>query len=597
MTTTNHQTVSNNGRSLVKTSRDRPTLSACMIVKNEEKFLAQCLQSIKNAVDEIIVVDTGSTDRTVEIAQSFGAKIYYHPWRNSFSEARNHSLSYATCDWILQIDADEALEQSDIPLIHNLLHTNSCNAMFVAIYSDAPDGRSKHYFPRLFRRGKAHFEGIVHNQLITQGVILPSEIRLYHYGYNLSKDEMKKKYKRTGDLLRRQTAENPHDTFALTNLIQNYRNEEDFDKVIELSEKALAMPIFQTDPSIRHQKQKICSDLAYALYNTEQLDKAERICSDVLKENPDYLDALYLLGCALLKKGDFSNAANYFKRFLIAKEKERNDPAFNMHIVDSYEFEDKAYNNIGMCYQNIGLIKEAEKAYKKAIELNNKESQYYLSLAHLYISQNRLNDAENLSNNAIILGIANHLMYLLLGKVYVMQEKTIDAIRAFKQSIQMDGKNTTAYIYLINLLIQTKQLEDAEETLNAIMPFHPNHTGFKCLMAKIKSKKGDKQNAIKFIHDIIKSNPSDSSIYLDLGNLCIEIEEFDMAVELLEKYLKTCPVDAKVIANIATCYARLGKYESAITGFQSVLKLDPACNQALQNLAALKEKLEVKPNR
>ena len=73
-----------------------------MIVKNEEKFLAQCLKSIKDAVDEIIIVDTGSTDRTVEIAQSFGAKVYHHPWR-SFSEARNHSLSYATCDWILKL--------------------------------------------------------------------------------------------------------------------------------------------------------------------------------------------------------------------------------------------------------------------------------------------------------------------------------------------------------------------------------------------------------------------------------------------------------------------------------------------------------------
>src|SRR4030066_756382 len=99
----------------------RPTISACMIVKNEEKFLAQCLKSIKDAVDEIIIVDTGSTDNTVEIAQSFGAKVYHHPWRNSFSEARNHSLSYATCDWILQIDADEALEQSDIPLLHKLI--------------------------------------------------------------------------------------------------------------------------------------------------------------------------------------------------------------------------------------------------------------------------------------------------------------------------------------------------------------------------------------------------------------------------------------------------------------------------------------------
>src|SRR4030066_1633675 len=101
----------------------RPTISVCMIVKNEEKFLAQCLKSVKDATDEIIIVDTGSADKTVEIAQSFGAKVYHHPWRNSFSEARNHSISYAVCDWILQIDADESLEQADIPLFHSLIRT------------------------------------------------------------------------------------------------------------------------------------------------------------------------------------------------------------------------------------------------------------------------------------------------------------------------------------------------------------------------------------------------------------------------------------------------------------------------------------------
>ena len=118
------------------------------------------------------------------------------PGATALSEARNHSLSYATCDWILQIDADEALEQADIPLLHKLIQTDSYNAIYVAIYSELPGGQSKHYYSRVYRRGKAHYEGIVHNQLILHGNAMPSEIRLYHYGYNLSNEEMKNKYKK-----------------------------------------------------------------------------------------------------------------------------------------------------------------------------------------------------------------------------------------------------------------------------------------------------------------------------------------------------------------------------------------------------------------
>ena len=109
---------------------EAPTLSCCMIVRNEEQFLLQCLESIKDVVDEIIVVDTGSADRTVQIAGEFGAKVYHHPWNNDFSEARNVSLSYATCDWILIMDADEELEQEDGPLLLSLLKSDEYNAIF-----------------------------------------------------------------------------------------------------------------------------------------------------------------------------------------------------------------------------------------------------------------------------------------------------------------------------------------------------------------------------------------------------------------------------------------------------------------------------------
>lgn len=583
ITNTNSRTPSNNGR---------PSLSACMIVKNEEKFLAQCLKSIRDAVDEIIIVDTGSTDRTVEIAQSFGAKVYHHPWRNSFSEARNHSLSYATCDWILQIDADEALDQADIPLLHKLIQTDSYNAVYVAIYSDLPGGQSKHYYTRVFRRGKAHFEGIVHNQLILDGNALPSEIRFYHYGYNLSNDEMQKKYKRTGDLLRKQLIENPNDIFALANLIRNYRNEYNFEKVIELGEKGLSIPVSQTDADSRNQRLRIYVDLAYALLNTNQLDRAEEICKEAIHENPDSLDILYVMGDILSRKEEFDNAINCFKKYILTKDKESRNPTCNLRIVDTYYYEHKAYNNIGECYNRLGLINKAELAYQKAVELNNKEPLYYTNLAHLYASQHRFQEVENIANTAVILGIANHPLYLLLGKAQVMQGKTDEAIATFKQFIQKSRNDLNAHIFLVNLLLQTNQVKEAEETLKAISSSNPNNLELKCLTERIKFKNGDKESAIKFIQTMLHSNPTDPNTYLKLGNLCIEIEDYTLAIELQERYLGISPGDANVIANIATCYARLGKLESAIIGLRAALKLDPACHYASQNLIILEKKFK-----
>ncbi len=98
-------------------------LSLCMIVKNEERFLAACLASVKDAVDEINIVDTGSTDRTVEIARSFGANVAFREWRNDFGWARNESLQMATRRWTLVLDADEEIAPESLALLRALRET------------------------------------------------------------------------------------------------------------------------------------------------------------------------------------------------------------------------------------------------------------------------------------------------------------------------------------------------------------------------------------------------------------------------------------------------------------------------------------------
>jgi len=89
------------------------TISLCMIMKNEERHLARCLNSVKGLVDEIIIVDTGSTDNSVDIARKFGANVLFDPWHNDFARPRNLGIRHATCDWILVLDPDEVLLRKD----------------------------------------------------------------------------------------------------------------------------------------------------------------------------------------------------------------------------------------------------------------------------------------------------------------------------------------------------------------------------------------------------------------------------------------------------------------------------------------------------
>jgi glycosyltransferase involved in cell wall biosynthesis/Tfp pilus assembly protein PilF len=109
-----------------------PTLTVCLVVKNEEAHLARCLESVRGLADDIVVVDTGSTDRTVEIARSFGARLFHLAWQDDFSLVRNFAIAQATGDWILSIDADESIAARDHARIREEAGRDGCDAYAVS---------------------------------------------------------------------------------------------------------------------------------------------------------------------------------------------------------------------------------------------------------------------------------------------------------------------------------------------------------------------------------------------------------------------------------------------------------------------------------
>ncbi|MFP5501309.1 MAG: glycosyltransferase, partial [Candidatus Sericytochromatia bacterium] len=140
---------------VVEAAAQRPTLSACMIIKDEAANLPRCLESLKAWVDEIVVVDTGSTDNTVAIAESFGAKVFHFPWCDDFAAARNESLAHATSDWVLVVDADEELVVQDQASFEAALAGDRPRAFRLAIENLGAEGELASVYlssPRLFRR-------------------------------------------------------------------------------------------------------------------------------------------------------------------------------------------------------------------------------------------------------------------------------------------------------------------------------------------------------------------------------------------------------------------------------------------------------------
>ena len=151
------------------------TVSLCMIVKNEEEVLARCLESVQGIADEIVIVDTGSTDRTKEIASQYTAKVYDFPWEDDFSAARNQSFSYGTQDYLMWLDADDVLLEEDREILRQWKQDDFYEADVVMLpYHVAFDSQGNvtmsYYRERFFRREKAYrWCGTVHEAIETWG--------------------------------------------------------------------------------------------------------------------------------------------------------------------------------------------------------------------------------------------------------------------------------------------------------------------------------------------------------------------------------------------------------------------------------------------
>jgi len=173
--------------------KNKNSISLCMIVRNEEANLPRCLESVKNVVDEIIIVDTGSVDRTKDIAQTHGARILDFKWTNNFSAARNQALDCVNTGWIMHLDADECLHAETSAILKQIVNRTSADALTINVrnYQSASDMVKYIDDPqvRLFRADRGYrYEQAVHEQishsiLREDGKMESTDLVIEHFGY------------------------------------------------------------------------------------------------------------------------------------------------------------------------------------------------------------------------------------------------------------------------------------------------------------------------------------------------------------------------------------------------------------------------------
>lgn len=279
---------------------DEPLISLCMIVKNEEASLPRCLQSIQGTVDEVVVVDTGSTDSTADIARSFGAIVVHAPWQADFAAARNTGLAIARGRWILFLDADEALEPAEGPQLRALAQRGEFEGFFLQIRNyvgNGEQGATINPVLRMFRNRREHrFQGRIHEQIASSIVerrpgaaFYLTELTVHHYGYQQAYIASKDKIRRNMALLETALAEEPDNAFYHYNMgVEYLRSGQPQEALVCFREASSRIDPLSVSYAHLVSKYEIRCLQALGQWN-EALEEAER----GLQLYPEYTDLLH----------------------------------------------------------------------------------------------------------------------------------------------------------------------------------------------------------------------------------------------------------------------------------------------------------------
>ncbi len=457
-----------------------------MIVKDEEHCIADAIRSVAPITDQIVVVDTGSSDSTADVARSLGAEVHEHKWDHDFSAARNESLRRCRGDWIFVLDADEIVAQGDLDRLRALIETEENMAYrFVSRnygfnseltgwrpcspkdpYARGCPGWHPSIKTRLFRRHpEIRFEGRIHELVMRSldklGITrVLCDIPIHHYGRALSPERFRVKQTYYLELARKKIQDNPADSKSHFELANQLHELGDYEGAAESYRKAL---------EIEPNSALVLANLGSIYHKLGDFRSAKESYERALELEPDRADTIRNLGVIMARMGEYEQAIEH-----IAKAAELQPDLFDVH------------RSLGALLEEVDRTREAFSAYRVALETSSPSPATLERFAKLAVKLEKTDVAETVLRELLDRYPDDAVLVNSLGEVAYNEGRTEEAGELFKRATQLNGKLATAWNNLGVFHVSMNRLTDAVDCFKKCLANEPDNASARANLLELQ---------------------------------------------------------------------------------------------------------------
>lgn len=502
-----------------------PTLSLCMIVRDNASTIKPCLESIFPWVDELIVVDTGSLDDTPSIARSYGAKVFTFPWIDDFSAARNESIRHARGEWLFWMDSDDTIPAACGEEIRRVARGNHIDntlgyVVQVRCPGPTPDEFTTVDHVKLFRNHPAiRFEFRIHEQLLPSirrqgGDVGWTKAHVVHSGSDPSDTGRAKKYVRDLRILELELQERPEHPFALFNFGMTYADMNEHETAITYLERSLAA----SSPGESHLR-KVYAILANSLTEIQEKDRAWDVCQESRKLFPEDRELLFRHAMLCHGRGDLAEAeASYLKT--LSEQQERHFASYDQGIVGF-----KARHNLALVYGDMGRHDLSEVQWRQVLRRQPRFLPAWQGMIDLLLER---------------------------GHVTVATEATDRMKQQFPSAVE-------TLVVEAGILQVQGSVEEAREMLSAVYGAHPDNDYVSQKWSRFLFEHGPNEEAIKFFELRLDETSTDPALAHNLAVLYLNNDQTNAAIDMFYTSLRWRPDYLPTMQQLSAALSKAGR--------------------------------------